>query len=277
MSLLKSIKESNTLRQWLIAIGLIVLGLMLLSLAESERVKAVGFMQHVVRSVGTTVLGVAVVSVVWDLNAKRRFANELFAIADVASSIQESGVQKIDRQFHDLPWKRLFKESKIASIFITYGRTWRNTNRSLLTAFVAAKGKQLNIFLPDYNDEKVVGELASRYSMDSAELSKRIKEAVVEFRSFAADAGGAANQRMKVYLVKGIAPTATYYVFDNTAIMTTYCHCPEKKPVPVLQVGKPGTLYDYIAEEIEAVKNASSEAPQIGNNEVGLLSAGGKS
>ncbi len=276
MPVLKAIKESNTLRQWLLAIGLIALGLALLSSAESQWVKNFGFLEHVVRSVGTTVLGVAVVSVVWDLNAKRRFADELFAIADVASSIQESGVQKIDRQFHDLPWKKLFEESKTVSIFIAYGRTWRNTNKPLLTAFVGTKGKQLNIFLPDYNDAKVVGELAARFSIGSDEMAKRIKEAVVEFRSFAIEAGGSASQRMKVFLVKGIAPTATYYVFDNAAIMTTYCHCPEKKPVPVLQAGRPGTLYDYISEEIQAVRTFSSEAKPIASDEVGMLATGGK-
>tara|TARA_R110002111_G_scaffold18931_1_gene46156 strand:- start:4534 stop:5373 length:840 start_codon:yes stop_codon:yes gene_type:complete len=251
-------REANSLWFWIISIIMISVGVCLLLLPQIKKIEDIVWLSSLMRSIGGTLVGVAIVSFLWELMAKRKFAEELFTIADISASVKRAGILEVSRAFLKLPWPQLFKESNSLQLFISYGRTWRNTYRPNIIDFMSTSKKKLSLYLPDPDDDLTINELARRFRIDPSEIKKRISESISDFEDMCTEAGGKASSRLRIYRISGIAPTSTYYLFDNVAIITTYPHSKTRQPAPVFLIGKGGDMYTFVEEEFDAIRQMES-------------------
>lgn len=111
-----------------IIISLIVTGVSFLSvvyfipmITSDEQIKL--FLTTIVSTIGAAFL----VNFLWEIFAKKRFAESIFEVAKISKNIQQSGVDHIDTDFSSINWKNeLLKTHNFTAIF-TYAQTWRNS------------------------------------------------------------------------------------------------------------------------------------------------------
>lgn len=198
-------------------------------------------------TITSTVGAALIVSVLWDIFAKKRFAESIFEIANISLNIRQSGVDTIDTKFSNINWEsELSKTHHLTAVF-TYARTWRHSNSELLKIF--AKKNCLTIIMPNYENEIIMNEFDRRYGYDSGKTSKLIQEAISEYKEIGAE--------VRLY---DNSLYATYYVMDNAAIMSFYRHSLGSKSVPYIRSESSGRFYEYIAAEVDAIVNDSVEA-----------------
>lgn len=83
------------------------------------------FFTTIVSTIGAAFL----VNFLWEIFAKKRFAESIFEAARISKNIEQSGVDHIDTDFSSISWKaELSKTHNFTAIF-TYAQTWRNSNR----------------------------------------------------------------------------------------------------------------------------------------------------
>jgi len=167
----------------------------------------------------------------------------------------ESGVQRLIGSFHDLPWKRLFKDQKIRIDFhLPMGRNFaENTDRSSSLELPSClQREQLIFFGLTTTMKRFVGELSLTISIKDSiqKLSSESKKACVDSASFAADALGERAINDEVYWLRELARLRVTTSLDNTAIMTSYLSCRrQKKTVRLASGPKPGTTLRFTSQE----------------------------
>ncbi|PWM83048.1 MAG: hypothetical protein DBY41_00920, partial [Clostridium sp.] len=89
-----------------IIISLIVTGVSFLSvvyfipmITSDEQIKL--FLTTIVSTIGAAFL----VNFLWEIFAKKRFAESIFEVAKISKNIQQSGVDHIDTDFSSINWK----------------------------------------------------------------------------------------------------------------------------------------------------------------------------
>ena len=150
----------------------------------------------------------------------------------------------------------MFRTVRHLDIFAAYASTWRNNNMAELRQVAERSGGRIRVFLPDPDDDRTVGMLAARFSITEEELRRRINEGADGFLSMRQPHGA----QIEVYYAPGDR-MFTFYVFDDTAVITLYRHKPDRSGViPTLVVEAGGTWYDFLQEEIASVLNRSRMA-----------------
>lgn len=229
-----------------IIISLIVTGVSFLSvvyfipmITSDEQIKL--FLTTIVSTIGAAFL----VNFLWEIFAKKRFAESIFEVAKISKNIQQSGVDHIDTDFSSINWKNeLLKTHNFTAIF-TYAQTWRNSNRVAIQNFIN-KNNNFIVIMPDYENDDIMAEFDRRYNYKSGKPKSLIYEAVIDYAELGA----------KVYLYNK-SLQATYYVMDNVALMAFFKHSPGKATVPYIRAESTGSFYDYIEEEKNAILSAS--------------------
>lgn len=201
------------------------------------------FFSTIVATIGAAFL----VNFLWELFAKRRFAESIFAVAEISRNIKQSGVDHIDTDFINIDWRTELSRTHSITAIVTYARTWRHANNSALEQFAKSKDNKFTVILPNCEDENIMAEFDRRYNYNSGETRKAIEEAIKEFSHMGAD----------IYLYKG-SLQATYYVMDNVAIMAFFKHSQGRGPVPYIRAESTGKFYDYIEKEKDAILKAST-------------------
>ncbi|MBA2116775.1 hypothetical protein [Bremerella alba] len=251
-------RESNTyLFLWKL-FGIATVGVIMLII--SELVSGYDWILAVVNALGSTIVASAIITGFWELAAKRRFADELHSLAGIDESVRRAGIVDVTMKFRDLDWESFFQNHIRVSLFISYGQTWRNNCRELIKQFLSKEGNEMRIFLPDPNDDAVMTELGRRFGVSAEETSKRIKDSLEDFISM--DPKNNLKGRLQLFFVKEIAPLATYYVFDNIAIIASYNHARDRQPVPAIVVKNGGDLYDYVIAEMNRISSEASQHTQ---------------
>ena len=83
------------------------------------------FFTTVISTIGAAFL----VNFLWEIFAKKRFAESVLEMAKISKNIEQSGVDHIDIDFSSINWQaELTKTHNLTAIF-TYAQTWRNSNR----------------------------------------------------------------------------------------------------------------------------------------------------
>ncbi|MDD4590041.1 MAG: hypothetical protein PHG06_06355 [Parabacteroides sp.] len=190
----------------------------------------------------------AIVVSIWEFIAKKSFAKEMLSLAKISSNVEKSGIIHIYNDFQDIQWKAILDHTKSFQVAATYANTWREGNRKALKDFVEDK-KNLTVYLPDFTDESILGELASRLNMPNEKIREKIRESCNSFKN---EIGAT------VYLYHGCFQSS-YYLSDNAGIMSFFNHKKEKSIVPALEISNQGELYGYISSEFESIKKNSSE------------------
>lgn len=223
-----------TLVSYLVA----VFGIPMIPMGEQTRL----FITTIVSTMGAAFL----VNFLWEIFAKKRFAESILEVAKISKNIEQSGVDHIDTDFSSINWKtELSKTHNFTAIF-TYARTWQNFNRVAIQQFTGKKKNRFTVIMPDYENDDIMAEFDRRYNYEPGKTKELIKEAVIDYCEMGAN----------VYLFSK-SLQATYYVMDNVALMAFFKHSPGKATVPYIRAESSGSFYDYIVTEEKAILDAS--------------------
>jgi len=190
----------------------------------------------------------AILVSIWEFIAKKSFAREILSLAKISSNVEKAGIIGVYNDFQDIEWENILNNTKSFQVAVTYANTWRESNRKVLKKFVYDK-KSIAVYLPDYTDEAILAVLALRFNMTNEKIREKIKESCYSFKN---EIGAT------VYIYHGCFMNS-YYLSDNTGIMSFFNHAKEKSTVPALEVNNRGELYSYILSEFEFIKKGSSE------------------
>lgn len=200
------------------------------------------FCSTIVSTIGAAFL----VNFLWEIFAKRRFAESIFEVAKISGNIKQSGVDHIDCDFSNIDWRAELSQTHNITAIVTYARTWRHSNTSVLEGFVKNKGNKFTVIMPDYENKDIMDEFDRRYNYGAGKTKKSIVEAIYEFSEMGAD----------IYLYSK-SLQATYYVMDNIALMAFFKHSSGRGPVPYIRAESTGNFYNYIEKEKDAILKAS--------------------
>ena len=190
-------------------------------------------------AIQTTVLAVAV----WDFIAKKEFAKDILDLAKISTNITESGIIYYYDNFLNIKWNDILKKASRLTIAVLYSNTWRESNRTYLAKLAESKDS-LTVYLPNYKENQVLEELSCRLNMTVEEVCENIQKSEKGFKELGAN----------VLLHNGSFQTS-YYLTENEAVLAVFNHKREKSTVPAMQVDKEGNLYNFIKQELEAIKN----------------------
>lgn len=212
------------------------------------------FLSTILSTIGAAFL----VNFLWEIFAKRRFAESIFEVAKISQNIEQSGVDHIDTDFSSINWKAELSKTHNFTAIVTYAQTWRNSNRVAIQQFT--QKNKFTVIMPDYENDEIMAEFDRRYNYDSGKTSELIKEAIIDY------SGLGATVRLC-----NISLQATYYIMDNIALMAFFKHSPGKSTVPYIRAESSGSLYKYILEERDAIFRISqkvSVATDVNGNKV---------
>lgn len=239
------------MRTWLTALGVAGIGLGLLYLTSAEPSDG-WFAKHpgleaFVTAVAATLLSTAVLFAIWELAAKRAFVREIRAEIDLEGALKNAGLIGLSDDFsRELAWERVLQCDRL-DVWISYAKTWRNTNRESLRALAQRKGAVVRIFLPDPHDPGVVAELANRYKNTKAGMAETILEASNDFQEIFRGKPG-----FELWHV-AVAPVFSFYRFDNHAFITFYKHRRGRDYTPpTIVFDDGGYLWKFLEREISA-------------------------
>jgi len=249
----KLFSERVTLRLILTALGIVVIGVLLLALSASEWLgNKSRVCQTVIQQLGGLLFVTAAITLIWEVFGKRAFLDEILAKAQVSRDVEFSGLMKVTDSFHtDIDWSRYIEHASKIDIFFAYGSTWRGSHDQELKRAAQRAEVRLRVVLPDPKDEQTVGELARRFGYTTEKLRSLVEEAANYFRSLRAASAGHGSE-ISVWFLPA-APTFTFYRFDHIGIIAMYTHRQERVGVPTFVFEQGGTLYDYMRKEFEAM------------------------
>lgn len=196
------------------------------------------FFSTVISTIGAAFL----VNLLWEIFAKKRFAESIFEAAKISKNIEQSGVDHIDTDFSGINWKGELSHTHNFTAIFTYARTWRNSNRVAIKEFTKKKKNHFTVIMPDYENDDIMAEFDRRYNYKSGKTKELIKEAVLDYSELGAT----------VFLFKK-SLQATYYIMDNVAFMAFFKHSPARGTVPYIRAESNGSFYDYIVKEQTAI------------------------
>lgn len=207
-------------------------------------------LKSVVLSLLATFETVLIANVLWELIAKKRFADYVYNLAQISVNFRESGVELINRDFGvGIDWENVLKNANQLTVVFTYGGSWRGTHKGILKDFIQKHPGMMKIYVPDYRKTDLMSEFDRRFRYKSGVTASKIESCVEDFQSWGAN----------VYLVDG-SLQASYYLTDKEAYMSFFRHFSKYgDTVPVIKANKDGWYYDYIKSEIDAISEYSTE------------------
>jgi hypothetical protein len=214
-------------------------------------------MQALLDHLGSALVISVGLGAVWEFVGKRAFALEVLERAKTSTDVVEVGLKRIGTDYRTVPdWPEMFRTVRHLDVFAAYASTWRNNYLAELRRVAERSGGRIRVFLPDPKDDQTVAMLAARFSISEEELRRRINETADGFLSMRQPHGA----QIDVYYASGDR-MFTFYVFDDTAVMTLYRHKPDRSAViPTLVLETGGTWYDFLQEEIASLLDRSRVA-----------------
>ncbi|HYM61386.1 MAG TPA: hypothetical protein VEZ11_10890 [Thermoanaerobaculia bacterium] len=204
--------------------------------------------QAVLCEIGRLIFVTSLLSIVWELIAKRALVDEILARVRTAQEIASAGLVDIAASFHDgIDWSHHFSAVKEIDIFFAYGRTWLGTHLEQLRSAIGA-GASIRVVLPDPEDRELTAELARRFGYARDDLVSLIRQSDESFKSLAKDAG--TSGRVQIWHLTR-TPVFSYYRFDRTAIFAIYHHRSERSTAPAFTFEEPGSLFSFFKREFE--------------------------
>lgn len=254
---------------WTLIIALLVtfLGFVLLVVADNwQWLAARSGTQSVIREMGGLLIPAGLITVLWELRARRAFLDELTEImqetmaeSSRTKELQAAGIVGFTMDFqHGIDWPGLLRTANSVDMHFVYARTWRGSLAADLRA-LARRNATVRVVLPDPNDERLMQELAVRFGRTADKWQALILEAEDDLRRiFGPDS-------VAEFSLWYLPATLVYsfYRFDRIAVISMYKYEPERGEIPTLTVEEGGALYRFITEEIELLTKPDGRARQV--------------
>ena len=262
-------RQNTTLRAALVATGLVLLGVGCMGVSnsvnphprsETPAIVSRERVSDVAGELGSVLVGAAVLSVLWDVVARRAFVEELLGRINGVADLESGGLRGLTFQFlEDIEWRDLFRSSSRVDIFIAYGQGWRGLNSLNLAKFTARTGTRLRVVLPDPDDAAVVAALATRFDTDADGCASKIREAIAHFQSLRQTDEG---DRVAIWLTTQ-PMLFTSYRFDRTCLVALYSHQPVDVEVPTFICEQGGSLYKYVETEFAVLVEGATAGRMV--------------
>lgn len=210
-------------------------------------------LQSTLNNISGLIIATGLLTAVWEVVGKRRFASEILEKAKLSADVVDAGLTRVtDQYLEDVAWVDLFQNAKRLDIVVAYARTWRNSQRQRLRSLASTPGSHLRVFLPDPDDSDTMRVFADRFGTDEAGITSTVREAIQDFSSF-----GGLGGNVEVWVRKGDAVFSCYR-FDSRAVLTLYSHSKQRRTsVPTLVVNG-GKLFKFVKDEIDAIEADST-------------------
>lgn len=174
--------------------------------------------------------------------------------AKLAADIQDAGLLRIGTNYlNELEWQELFAGVRQLDIFVAYGQTWRNLHARHLHDLAARPHSRIRVFLPDPADETTIDLLADRFNITRDEMRRRIEATRTDYELLRRPDGADVE-----ILYRPGDRLYSFYRLDDVAVLGLYSHSRNRIPsIPVLVCRAPGSLYQFIADELPNIEQQS--------------------
>ena len=214
--------EVVNLRTVLLAAGFTAIGVVLLWVSVQEWAATsdgrANPWSNLLSQTGGLLIATGLLTVAWEFIARRAFAREVFAKAQLSSEVVGSGLVRVPERYYAMDWDELFQGAKQLDVVVAYARTWRNSQTEQLRAL--AKRGVLRVYLPDPDDAATLEVFAARFARDVKRMESDIREAITEYQAL--------GTNVEVYVRKGDF-VFTCYRFDRQSVLTLYSHTRERQ------------------------------------------------
>jgi len=214
-------------------------------------------------SLGGSLFAAGILSTLWEVLAKRAFAEEMLHRAGLAKDITAAGILQIVDSFRsdEMKWSELLQHTKCLDIFVCWAKTWRNHNKEHLQSIVANPEGRIRLVLPDPDHEPTITYLANSFEgYDIDRIKQEINEAIKFFKDLDQIAGKTVGH-IEIWCV-GRSPQFSWYRLDYQAVFAFYAHR-GKVAVPTVVCNKEGYLYDFANKEFEFFFSGKGEARRV--------------
>ena len=176
----------------------------------------------------------------------------------LAADTATAGLLRIGANYlNELDWDVLFAEVRELDIFVAYGQTWRNLHARHLHQLAQRAEARVRVFLPDPADEATVSVLADRFAITPDELIRRVEATREEYERIRQPDGAT----IEVYYRAGDR-MFSFYRLDRIAVVGFYSHRHDRlSSIPVFVCAAPGSLYQFVTDELQAIEEQSRPAP----------------
>lgn len=251
-------RRVTTLSWLFVAVAMFLIGMGLIAASSADVNSDHPFWKAFSGNIGGVLLATGLISLLWELISRRVFLSEVFSVARLSEDIKRSGLHRLTTNFqHDVEWPELLGSAKRIDVFVSYARTWRNNNLSLLRAFAGRSGNQMNLILPDPDNADVMRELARRYSTTPQTVQDRVNETINAFAGMFDKRQGGKGQ-LSIWVTE-VTPVFTFYRIDKKYVIAAYRHRPDRGDIPTLVCDRRGELTDFIDREYEYFTSESTQ------------------
>lgn len=216
--------------------------------------------QTILCSLGGTLFSVGFISILWDLAAKRAFAEEILTRANLSNDVIKAGLIQIADNFRspEVNWHEMLKHTKTLDVFVCWAYTWRNQHQELLKEIINTPNGKIRVILPDPEHESTIQNLSNSFSgYNEQKVRDRINEAIDFFIDMDRPEGVPLNH-LEIWLIDR-DPKYSWYRMDNCSVFAFYAHRGKEK-VPTLVSKKDGYLYNFSCKEFEFFFSEQSNA-----------------
>jgi hypothetical protein len=241
-----------------LAIGLVVVGGIVLFLAAESEKHTTAAVYTTVREVGALVFAAGVLSVGWELLGRRALTDEVLSAAELSSDVKSAGLRRIATHYLDVEWDVLLNEANHVDLFFTYARTWRNTHATGLRRLTAREGTRLRVVVPNRDNEMLMIQLAAKFSYTADELRSLIDGAEPDFANLSRQA--AAEAKVELHRTDEF-PVYSYYRLDRRCFAVLYPQAPGRVDVPTFECEQGGTLAAFFRGQFDGLWEGSSARP----------------
>jgi len=196
--------------------------------------------------IGIAFIAIGSLSFVWELFLTKLLKKEVYALIKMKDNFDSSGISEIYEDFSRIDWKPLFESvNKRLDLFFMMARTWTNNNRTLLD-IIADKDVEVNVILPDLDDEKTKESLKYRLKPDYE--IEDIERKITKIRETYEHIFSGKKAHLQIwYYQKPLV--FSIYRFDDEVIFALNSHS-GSPPVPAFKFKK-GSIYEFLNEEID--------------------------
>lgn len=254
-------EEIRTLRFCLISAVPLVLGLGILiwTLVPASYWITYPAWQAIAANIGAFISVSMAIGIAWETLGKKSFYREVVGVAGLATEASLVGLKSVGVDFQNEPaWDELFACCHSLCVAFTYGRTWRNSHYEQLLQMVKDPKRDVEIFLPDPNNAKVVASVCLRMAKTDEEVRSRINDAVGAFTSLKDQAH---DGNVKVYFLPRDLQYSLYK-FDETIVVAFGKNRTDRTAqIPFLVCTSDGALFDFFNEDLQALRMESQPQP----------------
>jgi hypothetical protein len=252
--------QRTSLQTMLIAVLIGVLGVALIILAANlDWFVARKSWQTPTRELGGLLFATVTVALLWELYAKRAFLAELMERVKISEDVKDARLLSITQEFiGGITWDRFFSQSSSLTIFFSYGNQWLDYVE--LHRLANHHNTEVQLMLPDPNDESVVNELARRFGISKRVVKREIKTTESRFKELFSSNGN--GTQISIWYLS-FAPVFSYYIFDDVVVLSLYKHRKGPVKIPAFVFEKGGELYNFIRDENAAIISDKTLARRI--------------